>query len=345
MINDELPGTHHLSFNIWTLDTRPAEPATRFRSKLEGQVCIKSKKKHKAMSKKLIRFDWAMKTILRDKANFDVLEGFLGALLEDDEIRILHLLESESNQPEETDKFNRVDMLVVDSRSRKIFIEIQNTRETDYLERLLFGASKIVVEHQNLGEDFKNISKVISISILYFNLGIGDDYLYSGTTEFRGMNTGTPLIFKRRIETIENFQPKYQFVEKKIFPEYYLITVERYKNIVRKKIDEWVYIFKNNEVKEGSSSKNIDKAEAKLAELNMTPEERKIYEKYLINVARDRDAINTAKEEGEAKGEAKNKRETAIVMLENHEPIEKIALYTGLLPDEIEKLRKKLRKG
>ncbi len=30
---------------------------------------------------KLIRFDWAIKTILRDKANFDVLEGFLSALL------------------------------------------------------------------------------------------------------------------------------------------------------------------------------------------------------------------------------------------------------------------------
>ena len=29
---------------------------------------------------KLIRFDWAIKTVLRDKANFDVLEGFLSAL-------------------------------------------------------------------------------------------------------------------------------------------------------------------------------------------------------------------------------------------------------------------------
>ena len=48
--------------------------------------------------KKLIRFDWAMKTILRDKANFDVLEGFLCALFEDDSIKILNILESESNQ-------------------------------------------------------------------------------------------------------------------------------------------------------------------------------------------------------------------------------------------------------
>jgi hypothetical protein len=28
----------------------------------------------------LVRFDWAVKKLLRDKANFDVLEGFLSEL-------------------------------------------------------------------------------------------------------------------------------------------------------------------------------------------------------------------------------------------------------------------------
>jgi predicted transposase/invertase (TIGR01784 family) len=141
------------------------------------------------MGKKLIRFDWAMKTLLRDKANFDVLEGFLGALLEDDNIRVLKLLESESNQIEENDKFNRVDLLVEDGEKRKIIIEIQNTRESDYLERMLYGTSKVIVENIGLGEDFANISKVISVSILYFNLGEENDYLYYGTTEIRGSNS------------------------------------------------------------------------------------------------------------------------------------------------------------
>ena len=52
-----------------------------------------------AVSKKtLIRFDRAMKTILGGKANFDVLESFLGALFEDDRVKILNILESEGNQ-------------------------------------------------------------------------------------------------------------------------------------------------------------------------------------------------------------------------------------------------------
>ena len=267
--------------------------------------------------KKLMRFDWAMKTILRDKANFDVLEGFLGALLEDDELKILNILESETNQKSDYDKFNRVDLLVQDKDNRKIYIEIQNTRETDYLESLLYCTSKIIVDHQKLGDNFSNISKVISISIMYFNLGLGDDYIYYGTNEFYGLNTHNKLVVKKRVQMLGSIEPKYKFEEKKIFPEYYIITVERYKNIIQRRIDEWVYMFKNDEVAEGSVSKNIDKAEQKLAELNMSEKEKSLYDKYLINLARDRDAINTAKEEGHDEGKIEGKIEGIEIMVVN----------------------------
>ena len=49
------------------------------------------------MSKKLISFDWAIKRLLRNKANFVVLEGFLSELLFDN-IKIEQILESESNR-------------------------------------------------------------------------------------------------------------------------------------------------------------------------------------------------------------------------------------------------------
>jgi len=296
--------------------------------------------------KKLIRFDWAMKTLLRDKANFDVLEGFLSALFEDDSIKILKILESETNSQDENDKFNRVDLLVEDSENRRIYIEIQNTRETDYLESLLYATSKIIVEHQDLGDDFKNISKVVSISILYFNLGFGDDYIYYGTNEFRGLNTGNKFVVKKRIDISKTIEPKYKFVEKKIFPEYYLITVERYQNVVKKRIDEWIYMIKNSEVADGSSSKNIEKARQKLAKMNMTEEERKRYEKFLINSAKDRDAINTAKEEGFTEGENKGKLQGKIEgkievvkkMKNKGFSIEDIAEVTGLTSSEVENI-------
>ena len=300
----------------------------------------------------IVRFDWAMKYILRDKANFDVLEGFLSALLDDDKIKILHILESESNSSSESDKFNRVDLLCEDNKHRKIIIEIQNSHEIDYLERLLFGTSKVIVENQTLGEDFRNISKVISVSILYFNLGTGDDYLYYGTTEFKGMNTGNPLIVKKKVETTENFASRYDLIEKKIFPEYYLIKVERYQNIVKKKIDEWIYAIKNQEVRPEFKSRNIDKAAKKLSELGMDKTTRKKYDRFLINLAADRNMMETAKEDGVEKGvkigreegreEGERKAIVKVVKSSIKEgiPINVIMKITGLTKKEINELGK-----
>jgi predicted transposase/invertase (TIGR01784 family) len=251
---------------------------------------------------KLIRFDWAMKNLLRDKANFDILEGFLGALLNDDSLTVLQLLESEANQEDENNKFNRVDILVEDGQKRKIIIEIQNTRENDYLERLLFGTSKVIVSNHQLGTPFKNISKVISVSILYFNLGRGDDYIYRAQTIFEGVHTHKPLIVKEKVETTEHFETRYTFQEKNIFPDYYLIRVEKFEDVIQSNIDEWIYMIKNNEVKSSFKSRGIDKAQQKLVELNMSETERRRYEKYLSNFAADQDVIETTRRDSEMKG-------------------------------------------
>ena len=120
------------------------------------------------MIKKHIRFDWAVKKILRDKANFDILEGFLSELLKD-EIKIEGLLESESNPNDENDKFNRVDLYVENSKGEHIIIEIQNTRELDYLMRMLFATSKTVTEYLELGKPYVENSKyTILIAITFF---------------------------------------------------------------------------------------------------------------------------------------------------------------------------------
>ena len=80
------------------------------------------------MPSNYIRFDWAMKRLLRNKANFAVLEGLLTTLL-GETILIQKLLESESNQEDEFDKYNRVDMLAENSKGELILIEVQNNNE------------------------------------------------------------------------------------------------------------------------------------------------------------------------------------------------------------------------
>ena len=306
-------------------------------------------------SQKIVRFDWAMKHLLRDKANFDILEGFLCALLKDDKIKVLEILESETNQNNKSEKFNKVDVLVKDNKDRNIIIEIQNTRESDYLYRILFGTSKNIVDSISVGDKYRKISKVISISILYFNLGIGNDYLYYGKTSFVGMNTNE--IIDKNNEKVKKLIPKgakYNQVE--IFPEYYLIEVEKYQNIVSNAIDEWIFWFKNEEIKKGSKSKNIKKVANKLAVLKMNEKEKKQYENFLWKLTSELDMVETSKSDGREEGiregikETENRlkpiieqKEKALInsakaMLKNNMTIEQVHKITKLPIKIIEKL-------
>ncbi len=75
-------------------------------------------------SKKLIQFDWAMKTLLRQKENFPILEGLLSELLRTD-VKIESLLESESNKSYAEDKSNRVDIFAKLADEEKVIIKVQ----------------------------------------------------------------------------------------------------------------------------------------------------------------------------------------------------------------------------
>lgn len=91
---------------------------------------VMAEKEKEELQDRYIRFDWAIKRLLRQKANFDVLEGFLSVVLKE-EVKIIELLESESNQETAEDKYNRVDIKALNSKGEIVIIEVQNTRERD----------------------------------------------------------------------------------------------------------------------------------------------------------------------------------------------------------------------
>ena len=175
---------------------------------------------------KYIRFDWAMKRLLRNKANFAVLEGLLTTLL-GEKITIRRLLESESNQEEEFDKYNRVDMLAEDANGRLLLIEVQNNNEYAYFQRMLFGTSKLVTEYINRGDSYSNIRKVYSVNIVYFSLGHGKDYVYHGKTEFRGIHLNDVL-------ELSPFQRQKFEVDavSQLYPEYYILKVNDFNKVM-----------------------------------------------------------------------------------------------------------------
>jgi len=225
---------------------------------------------------KLIRFDWAMKRMLRDKANFVVLEGFLSVLL-NEKIKIKSILSSQSNKEDEDDKYNDVDVLVTNSVGEYIIIEVQNTKQHDYFHRILYGASKVITEYIDEGEAYKNVKKVISITIAYFDLGQGEDYVYQGTTVFKGLHKGDILKLSSRQRELYNKSKVHE-----IYPEYWIIKAGLFdEEQVNDKLDEWIYFLKTGVVLEEFTADGLNEAKEKLDKLKLSPEERKEYDAYV----------------------------------------------------------------
>jgi predicted transposase/invertase (TIGR01784 family) len=287
-----------------------------------------------------ISFDWALKRLLRDNANFDVLEGFLSTLL-NTTIKIQKLLESESNKDRDDAKMNRVDILAEDKDGELLLIEVQGESEYAYFQRILFGASKLVTEYIDSGQNYSNVKKVYSINIVYFDLGQGKDYVYHGKTEFRG-------IHNNEILQLSTFQRQQFGVDEvyKLYPEYYILKVNDFNRWSKVPLEQWIYFLSTSDIPEDADAPGLKAAREKLRLSKMTKEEQAAYRRYLDNRVILADQIFTAKgegrlegkAEGRAEGRAEGHEEDARRMKADNMPIELISKYTGLTVDEIEKL-------
>ena len=283
-----------------------------------------------------IRFDWAMKRLLRDKANFGVLEGFLTTLL-GKRIKIQKLLESESNQADEDDKQNRVDVLAEDDKGELYLIEVQNESELAYFQRMLFGTSKLVTEYINRGENYEHVRKVYSVNIVYFNLGGGTDILYHGKTEFRGIHNGEVL-------SLSPFQQQRFKVDvvSDLYPEYFILKVNDFNKWSKVPLEQWIYFLNTSEIPHDATAPGLAEARRKLQIDRMTPAERNAYYRHLDNVVILKDNISTARGEGRMEGRAEGRaeamKETARKMKQSGMDVKLIMQFTGLKAEEITSL-------
>jgi predicted transposase/invertase (TIGR01784 family) len=295
-------------------------------------------------TRSMISFDWAMKRLLRNKANYEVLEGFLSELLFR-KIIIRYIGESAGNQEDETDKFNRVDILVEADDREIVIIELQYDSERDYFQRMLYGVSKAITEHIGTGDKYSEVRKVYSVNIVYFDLGKGDDYVYHGVTRFKGLHTGNKLEL-----TAAQHQLYGKTFAGELYPEYYIIKVRGFDNVAKNTLDQWIYYLKNNVIKDDFTAQGLDKARKVLAYDNLTEEEKRQYLRSIENKRISDSVIETSFEEGHAKGlekgeaigraegEAKNQKTVVVNSHRAGLPIETIATITGLTVDEISKI-------
>ena len=285
---------------------------------------------------KYIRFDWAAKRILRDKSNFCILEGLITVLL-GESVHIIELLESESNQNDADDKYNRVDIKAKNSKDEIIIVEIQLTREVYYLERILYGVAKAVTEHIQLGQKYDQVKKVYSISILYFDLGKGEDYVYRGQTVFHGLTKNDTLQITTKERDVINMK-----TPEEVFPEYYLIRVNAFNKIAETHLEEWIKYLKDGVINDDTTAPGLQEAKRKLEYMAMSKSEKLAYDEHINAVMIQNDVIDTAKIEGRYEGEisgaAKERIKNAIAFKKAGATTEMIATALGMTPEEIEAL-------
>jgi len=286
--------------------------------------------------RQLVRFDWAMKRLLRSKANFGILEGFLSELLKRD-LKILNLLESESNKEDKDGKLNRVDILAELTTGERVLIEVQVNSETDYFYRMLFGTSKIVTEYLGEGEPYSQIKKVYSINILYFDLGHGNDYIYHGTTSFIGLHNNDILDLTEKQKGVFQKDKVYE-----IYPEYYLIKLNQFNEIAKDTLDEWIYFLKTEEIKDTFCAKGLIEAKEKLDSLKLDPKEKEEYKRYIDNLSYQKSMVISNYEDGRVTGKVEGMVEAKIEVAKNLKKLginnETIQQATGMSAGEIDKL-------
>lgn len=293
-----------------------------------------------------ISFDWALKRLLRDKANFDVLEGFLTTLLSET-IKIHRLLESEGNKDREDSKYNRVDLLAENAKGELILIEVQGEPEFAYFQRMLFGTSKLVTEYIEGGNNYDNVRKIYSVNIVYFNLGQGQDVVYHGKTEFKGIHTNEILQLSPFQKQKFNIDEVYQ-----LYPEYYILKVNDFNKWSRVPLEQWLYFLSTSEIPDDADAPGLPEAREKLQLIRMKREEQLAYDSYMMDRAILRNTMITAvgegrlegiaegreqgRKEGREEGRTEANRNNAKKMLELGLPIPTISKVTGLSQDEIE---------
>ncbi len=272
-----------------------------------------------------LKVDFAFKEIMQ---NEKVRKGFISAVLQIpvEDIISTTILNTYLRQEHKDDKLGILDIRVNLNGNTEIDIEMQVVPFNYWTERALFYTSKMYIENIELGKKYSMLKKVISISILNFNL-LKEDYFYNS---FHIRNDKTNKIFTDKME--------WHTIELLKLPN----DIETTNDLLKL----WTGFIKesgeNKELIKMIATKNeyLQEAYNELEKISANKQKRLEYEtrqKALLD-------YNTLIDDAEKRGQAKERLELAKGLLELEIlDIETIALKTKLSVDEVRNLKTKLK--
>jgi len=283
--------------------------------------------------RKLISFDWAIKRLLRNKADFSVLEGFLSTLLERD-VQIVELLDPESNKQHASDRQVVVDVLCKTSNNTLVLIEVQFHHQLFFFHRIQYNAAKIISERLRSNQNFDQVEKVYAVNLVYFNLGRGLDYVYHGKMEFRGMNQRDPLLLSKKQQQVYNCTHPSD-----LFLEVFILKVNQFDDVAKSPLSEWIYYLKNETLPEHYTAKGLSLLDEQFKVSAMETSELKDYNKYRAPkylTAEEVDYyLDEGREEGKYEGMALQKRAIIAKAFKQGLDLEFISDLVGMSMEEV----------
>ena len=301
----------------------------------------------------LISFDYAIKYLLKDKADYDIVEGFISALIAQEgykPVKIKALLDAESNKESKLLKRSIADLIVEDEEGNNYIIEIDRAYTHLFLHKAVFNTSRLIVDNLGTNQDYLKIKKVFHINLLYFPFSDTKSPLHHGKVIFHEIDKSHPVDFHLVDRGMNIFDLH------NIFPEYFVISIPLFDDVIKQEIDEWLYLMKHSEVKESFKSPYMQKVAQRLNILKMSNAERNIYDSYIMESMKGRDYLVSAEERGRGEGIQIGKEEgiqigkeegaqlakieMAKKMLSLNIALEIVAETTGISMQELEKLQK-----
>ncbi|QDV43603.1 PD-(D/E)XK nuclease family transposase [Stieleria neptunia] len=253
--------------------------------------------------------DYVFKLLLGSPEHPAITLHFLNAILGDEiQITEVEILNPILGKDDDIDKLSILDVAARDSTGRLYDIEMQTTLPAGLSQRLAYYTASLYVSQIGEGDDYSLLRPAISICVLDAILLRQSLQIHS---DFRLRNRdGT-------IELTEGLQ-----IHLLELPKYMLPSDNR---VVTDPVEAWCYFFRRAdemtaaEIRQRFSSSAFNEAAEVLEMIQRTPEQRNQYELRLKaqrdERARMQYAVDQARQEGEALGEARGAGRGRIELL------------------------------
>ncbi|TXK51556.1 Rpn family recombination-promoting nuclease/putative transposase [Pontibacter qinzhouensis] len=285
--------------------------------------------------------DYGFKKLFGEEPNKDLLLDFLNVLLKEEqgEIKDLTYLKSEHLGTGDLDRKAIFDLYCENERGEKFIVELQKTKQNFFKDRTVYYSTFPIREQAKRADWNYELKAVYTIAILDFVFDEGKSDTAKFRYDIKLTDTETKEVFYNKLTFIYLEMPKFNKAVEEL----------------ESRFDKWLYVIRNLNRLDKRPEKLRERVFEKLFETaeiaRFTPDQVRSYEDSLKYYRDLKNSLDTAREEGLLEGIEKGieegiekeKHAVASVMIQEHEPIERIILFTGLSREQIEALKKQTR--